>query len=71
MVEIQADEQTTFFTKAKPWIRLFIVAPDQYRLIFFLVDFESHKIQICENERDSLIVEVHDRLNLSAKTFWV
>jgi len=67
MVQIEANEQSTILCEAKPWIRLIIATPDQNSLVQFLVDFESHEVQIGENERDSLVIEVHDPLDLSAK----
>ena len=67
MVKIEANEQSTIFCEAKPWIRLIIVTLDQNSLIQFLIDLESHPVHIGENEGDSLIIEVHDPLDLNAK----
>jgi hypothetical protein len=52
------------------FLRLNIGAPDKFSFICFRVDLESHKVQVGEKERDSLIsllVEMHDALDLSEK----
>ena len=41
-----------------------MVAQDQYSFICYLVYFESHKAVVSDNERDSLIVVVHNPLDL-------
>jgi len=50
------------------FLRLNIVFPDKFSFICFRVDLESHKVQVGEKERDSLIsliVKMHDSLDLS------
>ncbi len=49
-------------------LRLNISAPNKFSFICFRVDLESHKVQVGEKERDSLIsliVKMHDSLDLS------
>lgn len=56
------------FWKRFRFLRLNIIFPDKFSFICFRVDLESHKVQVGEKERDSLIsliVKMHDSLDLS------